>query len=156
MKRLCMFFRNLLKDIFEDEGGWTFIETIIVIGIILILTSTVGFVGYKYLDKAKQVTARNQIDTFAIALNNYMFDAQDYPTEEQGLEALWEKPSLSPVPEDWDGPYIDKPVPDDPWGNAYEYQAPGPHGLPFGIISYGADGSKGGEGKNGDIASWEN
>jgi len=145
-------FRRLL----QDQGGWTFIETIIVIGIILILTSSVGFVGYKYLDKAKQVTARNQVDTFVIALNNYLFDAQEFPSEEQGLNALWTKPSFSPVPEGWDGPYLDKPVPDDPWGNEYEYQVPGPHGLPFGIISYGADGAKGGEGKNGDICSWEN
>jgi general secretion pathway protein G len=109
----------------------------------------------RYLDKARAVAARSQIETYALALDAYYLDCAAYPTSEQGLGALWEKPSLEPIPRGWNGPYVNKPVNKDPWGNAYDYSAPGPSGLPFGIRSFGADGAQGGEGKNGDVASWE-
>ena len=139
----------------DREDGWTFIETIIVIGIILILTSSVGFMAYRYIDRAKQAAAQNQIETIALALNAYMLDCGRYPTEEQGLSALWEKPHLEPVPSGWAGPYVGKKIPLDPWGKPYEYTAPGPNGLPFAVTSYGADGAAGGEGNAQDISSWE-
>lgn len=142
----------------RDEGGWTFIETLIVIGIILILTATVGFMAFRYLDKAKTVGARSQIEAFSLALETYRLDCGSYPDQEQGLAALWKAPSRSADPEagGWRGPYLAKPVPADPWGGMYEYRVPGPEGLPFGIRSLGADGKEGGEGKDEDIASWEN
>jgi len=138
------------------EEGWTFVETIIVIAIILILTSSVGFMAFRYIDKAKVVTAKSQIESFSLALNSYFFDNKRFPTEDQGLDALWKKTNLSPVPEDWNGPYLEKEVPLDPWDNPYHYMVPGPNGLPFGIRSNGADGLEGGEGLDRDIASWEN
>ncbi len=137
------------------EAGWTFIETLIVIGIVMILTSTVGFMAVRYLDKARTVAARSQIETFAMALDSYYLDCGTYPTADQGLKSLWEKPSLAPVPKGWSGPYLSKPVPADPWGNEYAYSVPGPSGLPFGIRSLGADGREGGEGKDADVATWE-
>ncbi len=138
------------------EEGWTFVETLIVIAIVLILTSTVGFMAFRYIDRAKVVTARSQIESFSLALNSYFFDVKTFPSQPQGLDALWKKPELSPVPDNWEGPYLDKPVPSDPWGNSYEYTTPGPNNLPFGIRSFGADGHEGGEGQNRDISSWEN
>lgn len=138
-----------------NEAGWTFIETLIVIGIILILTTSVGVMAIRYLDKARAAAARSQIETYALALDAYYLDCGAYPTTEQGLGALWEKPNLEPLPRDWNGPYVNKPIADDPWGNEYEYAQPGPNGLPFGIRSYGADGNLGGEGKERDVASWE-
>ena len=74
---------------------------------------------------------------------------------EQGLKALWEKPYLYPVPSKWNGPYLDTEIPPDPWGNEYQYKTPGPNNLPYEIFSFGADGEKGGEGKNADIYSWK-
>ncbi len=146
-----------MKDIKKKlEEGWTFVETLIVIAIVLILTSSVGFMAFKYIDKAKVVTSRTQIENLSLALNSYFFDNRQFPTQDQGLEALWKKTNISPVPEDWNGPYLEKEVPDDPWGNKFEYTVPGPNGLPFGIRSFGADGLEGGENLEKDITSWDN
>lgn len=139
----------------DREGGWTFIETIIVIGIILILTSSVGFMAVKYLDKAKTVAAKSQIETFGLGLDAYFLDCGNYPSSDQGLSALWEKPSSEPLPAGWNGPYVNKPIPKDPWGNPYEYTVSGNNGLPFGIRSFGGDGREGGENNDADIKSWE-
>jgi len=85
-----------------------------------------------------------------------MLDCGRYPTEEQGLKALVEKPILSPVPKKWNGPYIQTlEIPIDPWSNEYEYMVPGPGGLPFGIRSYGADAIEGGQDNDKDITTWE-
>ncbi len=111
--------------------------------------------AFKYIDRAKEVAARSQIETYALALDSLYLDSGAYPTEEQGLSALWQKPSAPPEMPGWKGPYTNKPVGPDPWGRAYEYSCPGQNGLPFGIRSLGADGREGGEGANADIASWE-
>jgi general secretion pathway protein G len=140
-------------DPIDREGGWTFIETLIVIGIIMILTSSVGFTAVKYLDRAKAVTARSQIETFGLALDAYFFDCGHYPPDVQGLNALWERPDTEAL--SWNGPYINKPVPNDPWGNGYEYIIPGYNDMPYGIRCFGRDGKEGGEGNDADICSWE-
>ena len=144
------------KIILRSSAGWTFMETLIVIAIILVLTSSVGFVAIQNLDKAKIATARSQIDSFSVALESYYIDCGRYPTTEQGLSALWQKPTVEPVSPFWDGPYMLKAIPKDPWGNDYEYRVPGQHGLPYSIRSFGRDGREGGEGKDADITSWEN
>ena len=131
-------------------GGWTFVETIIVIGIILILTSAVGVMAFKYIDQAKQATAKSQIETFALALSSYYIDCKQYPDPQQGLKALWEKQAGV---DGWNGPYIGKAIPKDPWGREYVLKIPGPNGLPFEILSLGADGAEGGEGANADLSS---
>ncbi|MDR1239715.1 MAG: type II secretion system major pseudopilin GspG [Treponema sp.] len=143
--------RKLMK--YGDEG-WTFMETLVVIAIVLILTSTVGFMAIQYLDRARVAAARSQIDSFSLALESYYIDCGRYPTGEQNLEALWKKPTIEPVSENWAGPYIYKKNPNDPWGNPYAYMIPGAEGLPFSIRSLGADGREGGEGKDADITSW--
>jgi len=137
----------------SGQRGWTFVETLIVIGIILILTSTVGFMAFRYVDKARLVAARNQIEELSMALHSYYMDCKQYPSPQQGLDALWEKPVLEPVPLEWSGPYLSKKLSADPWGRPYKYNVPGPNGLPFGIVSLGAGGVEGGDG---NIQSWSN
>ena len=136
------------------EGGFTFVEILVAMMILFILLGTSGFAYFRYVSKARVVAAKNQIETLALALNSYYLDAGTYPTTDQGLEALWQQPILEPVPSGWDGPYLTKELPRDPWGYKYEYSVPGPAGLPFGIRSLGSDGMEGGEGE--DILSWKN
>lgn len=142
--------KNKLK---KQTEGWTFVETLIVMAIVLILTAAVGLSAIKQIDKAKVVTAKSQIETFSLALDSFYMDTGDYPTQDQGLGALWANPSSGN--NGWNGPYISKAVPKDPWGNDYSYLVPGENGLPFGICSYGKDGLEGGEGKDADIRSWK-
>jgi len=111
--------------------------------------------AFRYIDKARVATARSQVETISLALNAYALDCMRYPTQEQGLEALWTKPSTEPVPSGWGGPYLTKKLSADPWGRAYELVVPGPNGLPFGVRSLGADSKEGGEGNDKDISSWE-
>ncbi len=125
------------------------------IAIIMILTSAVGFMAFRYVDKARQVSARSQIETLSLALNAYALDCNQYPTKEQGLDGLWVKPVVEPLPVGWNGPYVNRKITVDPWGHPYEYETPGPLGLPFSIRSLGADGKDGGEGSDRDIVSWE-
>ncbi len=138
----------------SDEEGFTFLETIIVIAIILLLSAGVGFSSVRYLDSARTASAKNQISALKLSLESYYLDCGRFPSEAQGLAALWEKPSLSPVPQGWAGPYVDREIPRDPWGNSFKYEVPGPKGLPFGVVSLGADGAEGGEGRDADILSW--
>jgi general secretion pathway protein G len=138
----------------DPEAGWTYMETIIVLAIVIILTATVGFVFLRYVGTAKVVAARTQIETFDLALAQYYMDCGDYPSQDQGLDALYRKPSGGESLEKWDGPYLKKAVPLDPWGRPYAYQKPGPEGAEYGVASLGADGLEGGTGKNADITSW--
>jgi general secretion pathway protein G len=131
-------------------GGWTFVETVIVIGIILILTSSVGVMAFKYIDQAKQATAKSQIETLALALSSYYIDCKQYPDPQTGLNALWEKQAGV---DGWNGPYLAKAIPKDPWGHDYVLKLPGPNGLPFEILSLGADGAEGGTGADADVSS---
>jgi len=139
----------------KTDEGFTFIETIVSVSIILILSAAVGFSAIKYIERARISACRNQIESFRLALQSYLLDCGQYPSEAQGLKALWEKPILAPVPPRWDGPYIDRQIPRDSWGNEFLYRNPGDKNLPFTIVSYGADGKEGGEGTNADIYSWD-
>jgi general secretion pathway protein G len=146
--------RALLAGRKSTDEGWTFVEILIALGIVLILTATVAFMFIRYLSKAKVVAAKSQIEAMEMALQAYYLDSGNFPTQEQGLAALWEKPSLSPVPETWDGPYMAKRLPKDPWNNDYIYLVPGPGGNPYGIATYGSDGAEGGSGEASDVVSW--
>jgi len=103
------------------------------------------------VDESRQRSAKAQISLFETALDTYRLDTGKYPTTDDGLEALRTKPSGV---ERWDGPYLNKEVPKDPWGNEYVYQSPGEHG-DYDLTSYGADGSPGGEGSDMDIVNWK-
>ena len=146
--------KKILKYIFKKEEAWSYVETLIVIAIILILTATVGIMAIKNLEKARVAGAQTQIESFCTALEAYYIDNGVYPSTEQGFSALRKEPGTFPIPKNWDGPYLLKDAPKDPWGNDYEYLRPGPDGYDYGIRSFGADGIEGGEGKDSDITSW--
>lgn len=139
----------------HKDDGFTFAETIVVLIIILILSAGVALSAMKYVDKAKITSAKSQIEVYKYALQSYYLDCGMYPSQDQGLNALFEKPILYPIPENWDGPYVDKEIQKDPWGNEYVYSDTTTNGLPFSITSYGADGQPGGEGNDEDICSWK-
>jgi general secretion pathway protein G len=136
------------------EAGWTFMETVIVLAIILILTATVGFMAVRYVSTAKTAAARTQIESFRLALAQYYLDCGAYPSQSEGLAALRQKPGAGAVERKWKGPYMEKAPPKDPWGNEYRYESPGPDGSEFSVSSLGADGIEGGEGKDADIGGW--
>lgn len=142
----------------EGEAGFTLIEIMVASMILLIIISGAGLIVSKNIGKAKVTSARNQVQIFTMALNSYFLDCGIYPTTDQGLKALIDPPVLAPVPNGWDGPYLDKEaIPQDPWGNEYEYTSPTPDGkFPFGIRSLGRDGVEGGEKEDRDITSWGN
>lgn len=145
--------RKILEEL-KKEDGWSYMETLIVIAVVLILTATVGFMAVGTLDKARTAGAKSQIESFCTALEAYYIDCGVYPTTEEGLDALRVKPEFSSG-NGWAGPYLYKNVPKDPWGKEYEYRSPGNEGRVYEIKSYGADGMEGGEGKDSDITSWE-
>jgi general secretion pathway protein G len=134
----------------RDDHGFTLIELLIVMVIIGLLAALVGPRMFGKVGKSKQKAAKAQISLFETALDTYRLDVGKYPIGEQGLQALRTKPDEV---ERWDGPYLPKAIPLDPWGHPYVYRCPGEHG-DYDIISYGADGRPGGEGEDADIVSW--
>ena len=102
------------------------------------------------LGKAKQQTANTQISMVMTALDGYRLDVGDYPTQQEGLDALVRDPGS----ENWSGPYLPKQVPNDPWGNPYNYESPGQNGE-VDLSSYGKDNRPGGDGEDADVVSWE-
>ncbi len=144
--------RAHVRENMRADHGFTLIELLIVMIIIGLLASLVGPRLFKHVGGAKQKTAKAQIELLGTALDSYRLDVGSYPTTEQGLDALREKPSGV---DEWNGPYLPKDVPNDPWGNEYMYKQPGEHGE-YDLYSYGADEKSGGEGENADVSSWEN
>lgn len=135
----------------ENNRGFTLVELLIVLLIVGLLAALVGPSLYQKVNPAKQSTAQAQIQNFSTALDSFFVDVGRYPTEREGLEALFYKPDgLSR----WTGPYVKKEIPLDPWDNPYAYRVPGSHG-PYDIISFGADGQEGGEEENRDINNWQ-
>lgn len=138
-----------------SDSGWTFIESIVVIAIIVVLSGTVAFSASDYLERARVASARAQIEAMSIALRVYAMDTGGYPTQAQGLGALWERPVLVPVPRGWNGPYTDRPPGTDPWGEAFIYGRAEHQSVPFTIRSLGADRLPGGTGHAKDIVTHE-
>lgn len=139
-----------------QSKGFTLIELMVVIVIISILGAIAYPQTMKKIARAKQTAAQTQIEIFAAACDNYFLDNDHYPTSEQGLEALRTEPSLDPKPRNWDGPYLKKNIPQDPWGHAYLYISPGQvNPNSYDIISLGRDGKLGGEAIDTDIVSWK-
>jgi general secretion pathway protein G len=154
--------KNLKKKEQKNEG-FTYVETIAVIAIGAILTAGSVVSASKLISSARKTAARNQISQYSSALQTYFLDCGRFPTTEQGLGALWEKPVLYPIPENWNGPYLDREPGNDPWGTDFKYlsaessamPAEVPESLPFVLISYGSDGKEGGKGDADDICSWK-
>jgi general secretion pathway protein G len=131
--------------------GFTLIELLVVLVILGLLAGLVGPRVLSYLGGAKSDTARLQIAEFGAGLDLFYLEIGRYPTTEEGLIALIERPSDT---SNWNGPYLKKKtIPKDPWGNDYIYQSPGENG-PYDLYSFGMDGTEGGEGDNKDIVSW--
>lgn len=131
----------------QSSRGFTLLELLVVMVIIGLL---VGYVGPRYfaqIGKSEIKAARSQIDAFEKSVEQYRLDTGKFPSNEQGLNALFVRPSSEPR---WQGPYLKKMPPLDPWGNPYVYNNPGPNG-DFEIISLGKDGVPGGEGEAADI-----
>jgi len=135
----------------QKEKGFTFFEILVVVTIIGLLASLVGPRLWKRISGGKQVAAKAQIELFGTALDAFRLDIGRYPTSEEGLKALREKPSNA---DNWSGPYLPKEIPVDPWKKQYVYRCPGEHG-DYDLISYGADGVEGGEGESEDVVNWK-
>ena len=132
------------------QVGFTLIELLVVL---VILGLLIGYVGPKYfaqLGKSEVKVARAQISSFSKALDQYRLDVGRYPSTEQGLAALIAKPASESK---WEGPYLEKSVPKDPWDRVYQYKNPGEHG-DYDLFSFGKDGAAGGTGDNVDITNW--
>lgn len=126
-------------------------ELLVVLVIVGLLAAFVGPLLYQRISPAKQTAARAQIESFVTALNTYLIDVGRYPTTEQGLQALRSDPGVP----NWNGPYLAKDIPLDPWSGEFVYRAPGRSGG-FEIVSYGADGIEGGSDEARDVESWSN
>ncbi len=134
-------------------AGFTLVEVLVVIVILGILAAVIvpNVVGRAH--DARVAAAKQDVATLSQALAMYKLDNARIPSAEQGLKALTEKPQLAPLPNNWrTGGYIPR-LPNDPWGNAYQYSNPGLRGE-FDVFSFGADGKAGGEGENADLGSW--
>jgi len=137
----------------KSERGITLIEMLVVVTIIGLFVALVGPALFRKADAARVTAARTQIDNFMTALGSYKLDTGMFPTTEQGLKALREKPADV---NQWAGPYMPKDIPKDPWEHDYVYKYPGEHGDEPDIVSMGRDGQPGGEGVDADIVSWKN
>lgn len=135
--------------------GFSFIEVMIVVVILAILATLLIPRVMGRTEDAKRAAAKAQISNIESALQLYKLDNGNLPSTEQGLKALVEKPASGPAAPNWKaGGYLPK-VPVDPWGTAYKYTVPSSQGAEFEILSFGADGTPGGDGKNADIVSWD-
>ena len=145
-----------MKNIHADSRGFTLIEIMIVVVILALLAALVGPKILGRSDDAKIADTKVQIRNIESALKLYKLDNSVYPTTEQGLLALVEKPAVGQIPKNYraEGYLESKQVPKDPWKNDFVYISPGEHG-DYDLCSYGADGVKGGEGINADICSWD-
>ena len=130
--------------------GFTLLELLVVMVIIGLLAGYVGPKLFAQIGKSETKITRAQIDALQKALDQYRIDIGRYPTGEQGLAVLVDKPANEAR---WAGPYLTKAVPNDPWGRPYQYRLPGQHGE-YDLLSFGKDGQPGGEGDNADLTSW--
>lgn len=136
----------------QQSAGFTLIELMVVLVIIGVLAALIVPNVLDRADDARVTAARTDVNNLMQSLKLYRLDNQRYPTSEQGLGALLVKPSTSPVPANW-RPYVEK-LPADPWNRPYQYLSPGVHG-DVDVLSLGADGQPGGEGRDADVGSWQ-
>lgn len=133
-----------------DNRGFTLIEILVVMVILGLLVALVGPKLFGHIGKSKLKAAQAQIELFGTALDSLRLEVGRYPTTAEGMQALRYDPGL----DRWDGPYLKKELPLDPWKNPYVYTSPGDHGE-YDLVSYGADNSPGGEGEDRDVVSWK-
>lgn len=145
-----------MKHTLTNDKGFTLIEIMVVVVILALLAALVGPRIMGRSDDAKIADAKVQIRNLETALKLYKLDNGTYPTTEQGLQALVAKPTTGVIPKNYkaEGYLESRQVPQDPWKTDFVYLSPGEHG-DYDLCSLGADGAKGGEGKNADICSWD-
>jgi general secretion pathway protein G len=134
------------------DFGFTLLELLVVMVVVGLLASYVAPRYFDQIGKSETKTARAQIEALGQALDAYRIDVGHYPNTEQGLQALVGRP---PQEERWAGPYLQKSLPPDPWGWAYQYRSPGEASREYEVISWGRDGRPGGEGDASDVTSWQ-
>jgi general secretion pathway protein G len=134
----------------QRTQGFTLLELLVVMVIIGLLAGYVGPRYFAQIGKSEVKAAKAQIDAFGKALDQYRLDVGRYPSSEQSLGALVTRPENEPR---WQGPYLKKSPPLDPWGNKYAYKSPGEHGE-YDLYSFGRDGKQGGDGEDADLTSW--
>ena len=134
-------------------AGFTLIEIMVVLVILGVMGALIVPNVLERADDSRVTAARTDINNLMQGLKLYKLDNQRFPSAEQGLQALVQRPSAPPAPINWRSPYIEK-LPNDPWGRPYQYLNPGIQGE-VDVMSFGADGQSGGEGKNADIGSWQ-
>ena len=133
----------------RPSQGFTLLELLVVMVIIGLLAAYVGPRYFAQIGKSERGTAKAQVEGFGKALDTYRLDTGRYPSTEQGLAALMIRPADEPK---WNGPYLQKPVPPDPWGKPYVYRSPGQDGSDFDLLSLGRDGQPGGDAENADVS----
>jgi general secretion pathway protein G len=141
----------------RDEAGFTLLEVLVVVLIIGLLMTVVATNLLGRADEAKVTLAGTQIRQLEQALEMYRLDNGRYPSADQGLEALVREPAGDPRPKRYPpGGYVKRDALTDPWSTPYQYRFPGSHNAhSFDLLSFGADGTEGGEGTSGDIVNWD-
>lgn len=134
----------------RSQSGFTLLELLVVMVIIGLLAGYVGPRYFAQVGKSEIKAARAQMDALKKALDQYRLDTGHYPSTELGLAALTARPASEPK---WEGPYLEKNAPADPWGKPYVYRQPGEHGE-YDLHSLGKDGQPGGSGEAADITNW--
>ena len=134
------------------RSGFTLLELLVVVAIIGLLAAYVGPKYFTQIGRSEQAVAKSQIEAFGRALGAFRIDVGSYPTSEEGLAALVTKPSDSAKASKWNGPYLEKTAPLDPWGKPYIYRSPGSKS-DYELISYGKDGQPGGAGDAADLSN---
>jgi general secretion pathway protein G len=140
----------------RNESGFTLLE---ILGVLTLLAAIIALVApnvIKQTEKGQIKAAQAQVNSLKAVLNSYYLDNTAYPSTEQGLAALYQKPTVPPVPENWNGPYLEEnKIPKDPWGRDIQYACPGRHNPEkYDVYTLGSDNAEGGAGSNADIGNW--